>query len=286
LKVLGLVASPRKLGNSEILVKEMLASLPADTDKEMIRLADLDIRACRACYVCLPEEKGCRVEDDLPFLLGRIKAADAVVIASACYFLGGHTSLKTIGDRLVSVLANGAEFAGKKCVTATVYGIPGWEGYAREMVNNFARFLHLEVAGDMLVQAASPGEAIRPEVMADARQLAQRLIGAPSAAGAPGVHTCRDCGSSLLQLAPSGSVRCVMCGATGELKAGAAGFTLDFAPGHRRFSGEGMAEHARLLDKIRDSFIASRGELSQRRKPYGEYDWWVQPGSDNRGKEN
>ncbi|MDR3561712.1 MAG: NAD(P)H-dependent oxidoreductase [Negativicutes bacterium] len=279
MKVLGLVASPRKNGNSEILVKEMLSALPADTEKEMIRLSSLDIKQCNACYACLPSEAGCIVKDDLAFLLDKIKTADAVIIAAACYFLGPHTSIKTINDRLISVLANAADYTGKKCVTAVTYGVPGWEGYAREAVNNFARFLHLEVQGDMLVNAASPGEAVRPEVLAAARELAGRLVDDGQAdIEAPGVISCQGCGSSLLQLAPDGKVRCVMCGTEGMLKSAAGGFGIDFAAGgHLRFSPAGMDHHSRLLEDIKRQFIATRQELAQLRRPYSNMDWWVEP---------
>jgi len=281
LKVLGLVASPRKLGNSEILVKEMLASLPAEVDKEMIHLPSLNIGACKACYACLPEEKGCVISDDLAFLLERIKAADAVIIASACYFLGSHTSIKTITDRLIAVMANSREFSGKKCVTATVYGIPGWDGYAREAVMNFARFLHLEVVGDMQVQAASPGEVVEPEVLATARRLAARLLdpaAEPVVTAANDVLACQVCGSSMLQLKPSGQVRCSMCNAAGELQQNGEGYSLVFNTSeHRRFSPEGMAQHGRLLEEVKKSYIAGRQELFRRRKPYEAYQWWVVP---------
>lgn len=276
MKVLALVGSPRKLGNSEILAKEMLAALPAGTEKEMVRLPELRVEPCRACYACLPADRGCVIEDDLPFLLERIKAADAVVVAAACYFLGAHTSVKTVGDRLISIIANSAEYAGKRCVTAVTYGIPGWEGYAREMVLNFAHFLHLEVAGSMLVQAASPGEAARPEVLAEARALAGRLLGGGADLTRPGVHTCPRCGSSLLQVAKDGALRCPMCDARGRLTAGSDGTAVEFAPAeHARFSPAGKDEHAALLTEIKERYLATRSELYQRRKPYESPDWWV-----------
>lgn len=280
MKVLGLVASPRKNGNSEILVKAMLASLPAETEKQIIRLPDLRINPCNACYACLPEEKSCVIKDDLAFVLEKIKEADAVIIGSACYYLGPHTSVKAINDRLLSVLGNGRDFAGKKCVTAIVYGIPGWEGWAREGLNNFARFLHLEVVGTMTVQAANPGEAVEPQVLAEAAELAARLVSAaPADTALAGINTCRDCGSSLLQIATDGSVCCVMCGLRGTLRPDSAGCTVDFPTGgHTRFTPESMSEHCRLLENIKQRYLAGREELSRRRKPYLQYNnWWIEP---------
>jgi multimeric flavodoxin WrbA/uncharacterized Zn finger protein (UPF0148 family) len=276
MKVLALIGSPRKLGNSEILAREMLAALPAETEREMVRLTELDIRPCRACYACLPAEAGCVINDDLSFLLECIKAADAVIIAAPVYFLGAHTSVKAVGDRLISIIANNAEYAGKRCVTAVTYGIPGWEGYGREMVLNFARFLHLEVAGSLLVQAASPGEAARPEVLAEARALAGRLLGGAADLTLPGAHTCAACGSSLLQVAPSGAVRCVMCDARGEPKAKDGQVAIEFAAGGpERFSPAGKAEHAALLEEIKARYMAERNEMYRVRKPYENPDWWV-----------
>ncbi|EGO63470.1 flavodoxin family protein [Acetonema longum] len=278
MKALALVASPRKLGNSEILAKEMLASLPA-AERRMIRLTDLRIEQCRACYACLPAEKDCVIKDDMTFLLREIRWADAVIISSACYFLGPHTSIKTIGDRLISVLQEGSRYAGKKCATVLTYGVPGWEGYGREAVRNFAGFLHLDVVGSLTVQAANPGTAIKPAILEEARKLAERLIPGQAGVTPRPDCCCPACGSSLLQLKPTGDIRCVMCNCTGRITAADAGIALRFVPsGHPRFSAAGMAEHGRLLEGIKDDYIASRKELSVVRKNYQQHDsWWIKP---------
>jgi multimeric flavodoxin WrbA len=177
MKILGLVASPRRLGNCEIIVSEMLRSLPDDFEKEMLRLPALAISDCKACYACLPSDKGCIIKDDLDFFLERIKQADCIIIASPCYFLGVHTSIKKICDRFISILNNASQFAGKKCVTVITYGIPGWEGYAREALMSFSRFLHLDHQGDLVIQAANPGESATEAILDKARMLAQRLLG-------------------------------------------------------------------------------------------------------------
>lgn len=277
MKVVGLVASPRKLGNSEILTKEMLASLPDEVEKVMIRLTDLDIRQCNACYACLPEDKQCVINDDFAFLLEHIRQADAVIIATPCYFLGTHTTLKLIGDRLISLLQQAKEFAGKKCVVAVSYGIDGWEGYAREAAVNTARFFHLDVVGTMLVQAASPGEVVKPEILDQARSLAAMLISDGQQATNSPVHACPLCGNTLLQLAPSGKVICRMCGADGQIEVIAGEVKVHFAtPRHPRFSPAGMTEHGKLLEAVKDQYIAERQELNKLRKPYQQYNWWVE----------
>ena len=176
----------------------------------------------------------------MDFLLNKIKQSDVIIIASPCYFLGPHTSIKAIGDRLISVLNNGQDFANKQCLTVGVYGVKGWEGYAREALLNFARFLHLETVGSMLVQAANPGEAAQPDILAQARQLASRLTDGAKTPANSIVHTCQVCDSSLLQVSVNGEVRCVMCGAIGRMSMAGGQYQVDFSgETHKRFSPEG-----------------------------------------------
>lgn len=277
MNILGLVASGRKLGNSEILIKEMLGSLQGE--KRLLRLSELQIEPCRACYACLPAEKTCVLCDDLAFFLGQVEWADVTLLGSPCYFLGAHTSIKTIGDRLISVLNDGRRFMGKPCVAAISYGVSGWEGYAREAVMNFARFLHLDLRGTMVVRAANPGEAIQEEILANARSLAQRLTSSSESHDAIPCHICSNCGSSLLQINKSGQVRCVMCDLTGQIQIVDGHCAIAFTPmEHSRFSPIGMAEHGERLESIKREYIAKRKQLMELRKPYQTKDeWWVHP---------
>ena len=72
MRVVGLVSSPRRGGNSELAVKEVLSRFPDDWEKTMIRLNELNINLCKACYGCLPEGTKCKVSDDLDFLVRHI----------------------------------------------------------------------------------------------------------------------------------------------------------------------------------------------------------------------
>jgi len=260
MKILGLIASPRRLGNCEIIVSEMLRSLPDTCQKEMIRLPALKINDCKACYACLPSEKGCIIKDDLDFFLQRIKQADCIIIASPCYFLGAHTSIKKICDRLISILNNASEFTGKKCVTVITYGVPGWDGYAREMLMSFSRFLHLDHQGDMLIQAANPGEAATDVILDQANALAQRLLcTSRQEQNSTDLQLCLQCGSSLWQISNQGILRCPLC------------------DGKHRYSSEGMSEHGKLLESIKERYLSNRHELMQTRKLYEQPNWWLEP---------
>jgi multimeric flavodoxin WrbA len=97
--VLGLNGSPRKDGNSAILLEEALMSA-RECGSETIRLdvADLNVSGCRSCWAC--EETGkCVVEDDMAQVYDLLSRADALVIASPVYFSGPTSQLKQVIDR-------------------------------------------------------------------------------------------------------------------------------------------------------------------------------------------
>ena len=285
MKVLAIVASARKVGNSEILAKEMLASLPDSVEKKLLRLDEWRIEPCRACYACLASGKECIIPDDLASILHEIQEADAIILASPVYFLGMHTRLKLLCDRLISVLNEGAKYAGRRCVIAVPYGVEGWQGYGVEATVSFARFLHLDVVGVLPVHAANPGEAVQPDVLNRARELAGRLL-PKNANASPTEHEdnarqttnagdigCSACGSGIFRIAKTGEIQCVICGSSAKLEMPE---TSDDAavqctwtmPEPFRYSAAGMAEHAHRLEEIKAEFIARRQELLVVRKPY------------------
>jgi len=88
--ILGIAGSPRKQGNSAFLLQETLGHLQGGFQTETIFLKDLNIRPCEGCHSC--ESSGaCRIEDDIPALSAKLKAADAVILATPSH-MGGVTS--------------------------------------------------------------------------------------------------------------------------------------------------------------------------------------------------
>ena len=285
MKVLAIVTSARKVGNSEILAKEMLASLPESVEKKMLRLADFRIEPCRACYACLASGTDCIIPDDLANILHEIREADAIIFASPVYFLGMHTRLKLLCDRLISVLNEGAKYAGRRCVVAVPYGVEGWQGYGVEATVSLARFLHLDVVGVLPVHAANPGDAVQLEILNRARELAGRLLPENRAAlpveyednvrqtTNAGDIACSACGGGIFRIANTGDIQCVICGTVATLEFPGKSENAPIQCAWKmsepfRYSAAGMAEHAHRLEQIKAEFIARRQELLAVRKPY------------------
>jgi len=95
-KAIGIVGSPRKGGNTEILMKHTLEAIAEEgLDTELISLADLDIRPCNACMVCKKEER-CPIDDDLFPIYTKMKEAEAIILATPVYFGSATALLKAL----------------------------------------------------------------------------------------------------------------------------------------------------------------------------------------------
>jgi multimeric flavodoxin WrbA len=99
MKVLGIVGSPRKKGNTEILVEEVLASArEAGAETEIFLVAGKTISGCDGCHSCFKTGK-CKIKDDMQPLYRKMEAADAIVFGTPVYFHNYTAQLKAIIDR-------------------------------------------------------------------------------------------------------------------------------------------------------------------------------------------
>ena len=99
MKVLGIVCSPRKGGNTEILVEEALASArEAGAGTEIVLVADKNIAPCDGCGTCF-ETRVCKIKDDMQPIFQQMEAADAIVFGTPVYFHNVTAQAKAIMDR-------------------------------------------------------------------------------------------------------------------------------------------------------------------------------------------
>jgi len=105
MKVIGINGSPRKSGNTAILLGKALAG--ADSKKaetELIHLYDLNFKGCISCFAC-KKLKGksygkCIVADDLLGVFKKIESADALVLGSPIYFGEVTGEMRSFLERL------------------------------------------------------------------------------------------------------------------------------------------------------------------------------------------
>ena len=106
-RVLGIVGSPRRQGNTEILVDEVLsAAKEKGAETQKVILSQLDIKPCRACNVCRDKGK-CVHEDDMVELIEQMKEADAFVFGTPVYWWGPTAQFKAFLDRWYGIYGQG-----------------------------------------------------------------------------------------------------------------------------------------------------------------------------------
>ena len=100
-KVLGVMGSPRKKGNTHILVSNILeAAQNAGASNEMIFLGDKHIEECDGCCICW-KDKECPKADDMLELYPKIIESDVIIFGTPVYWYGPTAIMKSFLDRFV-----------------------------------------------------------------------------------------------------------------------------------------------------------------------------------------
>jgi multimeric flavodoxin WrbA len=99
MKVLGIVCSPRRGGNTEILVNEALDSAKdLRAEVELVTICDKKIAPCDACESCKTTRK-CRIEDDMQEIYSKLTEADGIILGTPVYFWSVTAQAKALIDR-------------------------------------------------------------------------------------------------------------------------------------------------------------------------------------------
>ncbi|MBN1369149.1 MAG: flavodoxin family protein [Dehalococcoidaceae bacterium] len=114
MKVIAFNASPRKQGNTRIVIEHTLKQLnDMGFETGIIHLFDYTIQPCQGCNECR-EGEHCPINDDLMNLYEIMKRADGIIMASPVYFGSATPPLKALIDRTGYIARNnGYVFKGK-----------------------------------------------------------------------------------------------------------------------------------------------------------------------------
>ena len=112
MKILGVNCSPRKWGNTWLLLEEaLIGAKEVGAETEMCTLVDLEIRLCDGCTTCLKTLQ-CHIKDDMRTVYPKVLAADGIIFATPVYFLNMTGQAKVFIDRLYP-LYSGQKLANK-----------------------------------------------------------------------------------------------------------------------------------------------------------------------------
>lgn len=117
MKVVALNGSPRKDGNSFILIKAVFRELEKEGIKtELLQLSEKEIRGCIACYKCRENrDQRCAVKTDAANeYIEKMAQADGILLGSPVYFTDVTAEMKALIDRAGFVSrANGGMYRNK-----------------------------------------------------------------------------------------------------------------------------------------------------------------------------
>ena len=188
MKVLGIAGSPRRGGNTDLLLAEAMKGAASKGAKvKTIILNDLKIAPCQHCDACL--EKGrCKVMDDMQMVYRELKDADRIVLASPIQFMGLTAQTKALIDRCQALwarkyilkqppLGNGQE---RKGLFVSVGGrrVANLFEPALVTVKTFFRILDVNYAGELVFSGIDEKGAIakHPDALNQAFHAGQNLV--------------------------------------------------------------------------------------------------------------
>lgn len=152
MKVVAFNGSPRKDGNTSILLRHVLDEIEtAGIETEQVQLGGKKIRGCMACYKCFEnKDRRCSVDNDiLNECIAKMIAADGIILGSPTYFATLSTETKALIDRAGLVAkANGDMFRRK--VGAAVVAVR-----RAGSVSTFDTINHFFTIGQMIIPGSS-----------------------------------------------------------------------------------------------------------------------------------
>ena len=145
-------ASPRKGGNTELLVRRCLDGLEQrGITGKLVTLRDKTIRPCTACGTCAKrKDRTCATkDDDFHPVFEKLLAADIIVVGSPVYFGSATPELMALLDRAGSV--------SRQCGNLLSRKLGGPIAVARRAGHNFtyAQLLFWYMINDMVVPGSS-----------------------------------------------------------------------------------------------------------------------------------
>ena len=131
MKIIGIIASPRKDGNTAWIVNKILEGANEEgAVTQCWSFSDLDIKPCRGCLGCHQGDRGCVINDDMQKIYRALEHADALVLGSPIYMGQMSGQAKIFTDRLFAQITPRfsphfkEEHAGKKLILAFSQGNP------------------------------------------------------------------------------------------------------------------------------------------------------------------
>ncbi len=107
MNILILSGSPRKGGNTDLLVEAFANAASQKHKVEVVFVHNYKVNPCMGCNACFKNEQHtCVQKDDMHVIYEKMATTDMLVIASPVYFYGLSAQLKAVIDRFHNPIRN------------------------------------------------------------------------------------------------------------------------------------------------------------------------------------
>jgi multimeric flavodoxin WrbA len=152
MKVVAFNGSPRKEGNTSLLLKHILTELEDEgIETEIIQIGNNPISGCTACMKCFEnKDEQCVIKSDIVNdCIKKMKEADGIIIASPTYFADVNAETKALIERAGFVAKANDDLFKRKVGAAVVAARRGGAIHAFDSIN------HLFTISQMIIPGSS-----------------------------------------------------------------------------------------------------------------------------------
>jgi multimeric flavodoxin WrbA len=189
MKMLVLLGSPRKNGNSETMARVVSAIFEENGGSvDYVRLNDLSLRPCQGCGGC-DKSGNCVIRDDMTGLYEQVDEADCILLVSPVYFYGLSAQCKIFGDRMQARWARKyllkqrcREGETRKGYLLSAAATKGAKIFECSVLTSRYIFdaMDVEYGGELLVRGVDKKKAVldHPEEMERAEEFGRKIVSA------------------------------------------------------------------------------------------------------------
>ncbi len=191
MKVLGIFGSPRRGGNTDLLMDEALkGAQEVGANVERLYVVDYNLTPCKECHGCDRTGK-CVILDDMQKIYPKLIEADLIILASPIFFYGVTAWAKTLIDRsqalwskkyLLKDASLGKQGKKRKGFFISVGATKGQRVFdgAILTVKYFFDALNAEYVGELAIRGVeAKGDILKnPEALQQAYEVGRKLASA------------------------------------------------------------------------------------------------------------
>ncbi len=182
MRILSIMGSPRKEGNTSVLLETFLEGVQSNQKKTKITIVnptEENINPCMGCNACKGgSPRTCVIEDDMTKYYEHLNLADVIVLATPVYWFNLSSQIKKFIDRMY-----GLDFksfpTGKKLVLLMSFGDHDMVSSGAINISNslkqLANFLGMEFAYEYGL-SSNASEENKKKALAEIKEMGQTLL--------------------------------------------------------------------------------------------------------------